>query len=194
MVIDASDDLKAQIKLADTIGAGFGSAVGGWVKARKKKKEEKQAEEQRILAEKQKAFEKQKEQNVRKGVVNVLNNNELSPKEKWMAFQELGDFAATPNQLGPNRQQINPGSQLYGPPAPAGEQINISASAPQTQMNLKLYPKQERYTGPTKTQDTMQSTKKDGFDKSPYREYPDAFLENGQWKVIRNNRKYRIEE
>ena len=30
--------------------------------------------------------------------------------------------------------------------------------------------------------------------KSPYPEYPDAFLENGVWKVMRNGKKYRIEE
>lgn len=30
--------------------------------------------------------------------------------------------------------------------------------------------------------------------KSPYKEYPDAFLENGVWKVIRNGKKYRIEK
>jgi len=30
--------------------------------------------------------------------------------------------------------------------------------------------------------------------KSPYPEYPDAFFEDGIWKVIRNNTKYRIEE
>jgi len=29
--------------------------------------------------------------------------------------------------------------------------------------------------------------------KSPYKEYPDAFLENGVWKVIRNGKKYKIE-
>lgn len=31
-------------------------------------------------------------------------------------------------------------------------------------------------------------------EKSPYPEYPDAFLEDGKWKVIRNGKKYRIEE
>jgi len=30
--------------------------------------------------------------------------------------------------------------------------------------------------------------------KSPYPEWPDAFLEDGTWKVIRNGKKYRIEE
>jgi hypothetical protein len=30
--------------------------------------------------------------------------------------------------------------------------------------------------------------------KSPYPEYPDAFFEDGKWKVIRNGKKYRIEE
>jgi len=30
--------------------------------------------------------------------------------------------------------------------------------------------------------------------KSPYTEYPDAFQENGVWKVIKNGKKYRIEE
>ncbi len=30
--------------------------------------------------------------------------------------------------------------------------------------------------------------------KSPYKEYPDAFLEAGVWKVIRNGKKYRIVE
>jgi hypothetical protein len=30
--------------------------------------------------------------------------------------------------------------------------------------------------------------------KSPYPEYPDAFFENGVWKVIRDGKKYRIEE
>ncbi len=30
--------------------------------------------------------------------------------------------------------------------------------------------------------------------KSPYKEYPDAFLENGIWKVIRDGKKYRIED
>ena len=29
---------------------------------------------------------------------------------------------------------------------------------------------------------------------SPYKEYPDAFQEDGVWKVIRNGKKYRIEE
>ena len=29
--------------------------------------------------------------------------------------------------------------------------------------------------------------------KSPYQEYPDAFLEGGVWKVMRNGKKYRIE-
>lgn len=29
---------------------------------------------------------------------------------------------------------------------------------------------------------------------SPYPQYPDAFMENGVWKVIRNDKKYRIEE
>jgi hypothetical protein len=30
--------------------------------------------------------------------------------------------------------------------------------------------------------------------QSPYPEYPDAFFENGAWKVIRDGKKYRIEE
>ena len=30
--------------------------------------------------------------------------------------------------------------------------------------------------------------------KSPYKEYPDAFQENGVWKVVRNGKKYHIEE
>lgn len=30
--------------------------------------------------------------------------------------------------------------------------------------------------------------------KSPYPEYPDAFQENGVWKVMKNGKKYRIEE
>jgi hypothetical protein len=30
--------------------------------------------------------------------------------------------------------------------------------------------------------------------KSPYPDYPDAFQENGVWKVIRNGKKYKIEE
>lgn len=30
--------------------------------------------------------------------------------------------------------------------------------------------------------------------KSPYPEYPDAFMENGVWKVIRDGTKYRIED
>lgn len=30
--------------------------------------------------------------------------------------------------------------------------------------------------------------------KSPYPEYPDAFLEGGKWKVIRDGKKYKIEE
>lgn len=34
--------------------------------------------------------------------------------------------------------------------------------------------------------------KKEG-EKSPYPEYPDAFLENGIWKVIKGGKKYRIE-
>jgi len=33
-----------------------------------------------------------------------------------------------------------------------------------------------------------------GQEQSPYPEYPDAFLENGVWKVTRNGKKYRIEE
>lgn len=31
-------------------------------------------------------------------------------------------------------------------------------------------------------------------EKSPFTEYPDAFKENGVWKVIRNGQKYRVEE
>lgn len=34
---------------------------------------------------------------------------------------------------------------------------------------------------------------KEGKEKSPYPEYPDAFLENGVWKVIKDGKKYRIE-
>lgn len=30
--------------------------------------------------------------------------------------------------------------------------------------------------------------------KSPYKEYPDAFLENSVWKVIRDGKKYRVED
>jgi hypothetical protein len=33
-----------------------------------------------------------------------------------------------------------------------------------------------------------------GAQKSPYSEYPDAFQENGIWKVVRDGKKYRIEE
>lgn len=33
-----------------------------------------------------------------------------------------------------------------------------------------------------------------GRTESPYPEYPDAFLENGIWKVIKDGKKYRIEE
>jgi len=32
------------------------------------------------------------------------------------------------------------------------------------------------------------------FEKSPYQDYPDAFKESGVWKVVRNNKKYRLEE
>ena len=32
------------------------------------------------------------------------------------------------------------------------------------------------------------------LEKSPYPEYPDAFLEDGVWKVIRDDKKYRIED
>jgi hypothetical protein len=35
--------------------------------------------------------------------------------------------------------------------------------------------------------------KKEGGEKSPYPEYPDAFLEDGVWKVIKGGKKYRIE-
>ncbi len=33
-----------------------------------------------------------------------------------------------------------------------------------------------------------------GAQKSPYSEYPDAFQEDGVWKVVRDGKKYRIEE
>jgi len=44
-----------------------------------------------------------------------------------------------------------------------------------------------------------QSTQKDVVEKavtgeSPYNSYPDAFQENGFWKIIKNGKKYRIEE
>ena len=33
-----------------------------------------------------------------------------------------------------------------------------------------------------------------GQQKSPYAEYPDAFQENGVWKVLRDGQKYRVED
>jgi len=33
-----------------------------------------------------------------------------------------------------------------------------------------------------------------GKEKSPYAEYPDAFKEGGKWKVMKDGKKYRIEE
>jgi hypothetical protein len=36
--------------------------------------------------------------------------------------------------------------------------------------------------------------KKEGKEESPYPEYPDAFLEDGIWKVTKDGKKYRIEE
>lgn len=45
--------------------------------------------------------------------------------------------------------------------------------------------------GKEKLGGTTESAKED---KSPYSDYPDAFLEDGKWKVVRNGKKYRIED
>ncbi len=46
---------------------------------------------------------------------------------------------------------------------------------------------------PTEAQRQLKLAKKAMQTKSPYPEYPDAFLEKGVWKVIIDGKKYRIE-
>lgn len=51
-----------------------------------------------------------------------------------------------------------------------------------------------RFFGTTEEMAIARKRAKAGIEKSPYPEYPDAFKEDGIWKVIRDGKKYRIED
>ena len=113
-----------------------------------------------------------------------------NPEQDPMKAQQLQTFW----DIGHQEEEPEVGKRLFGIPGTA------------TTWNVWPWQKEE-YNVPTEKQLTLEPTPNKRMDltsvaptkkvfeqKSPYPEYPDAFQENGVWKVMQNGKKYRIEE
>lgn len=76
-------------------------------------------------------------------------------------------------------------------PTPAFKKVTGEPSTGTFKSAFELEPDTGQTSRGTFTKTPRKSLAKQ---KSPYSDYPNAFLENGVWKVIRNGKKYRIEE
>jgi len=88
------------------------------------------------------------------------------------------------NAVSPLRKILN----FYGP---ASTQSAVS-TLPAAAMAQSAAQKLSSLVNSGKAAQGRQSQAETG--KSPYSDYPDAFKENGVWKVVRNGKKYRLEE
>lgn len=85
-----------------------------------------------------------------------------------------------------------------------GDRISQIAEEIMTDTIRKEYPEinnintinkvKEMFGIPDSKQEELPPPKSETQEPSPYTEYPDAFKENGVWKVIRKGQKYRVEE
>lgn len=126
----------------------------------------------------------------------------ITDKQKQQALLNLDlqyhGFKNLPVQKEESRDTLSP-AQLKA----AGKYITEMPEEPS-----KYKPWEWFREGPTETQKEIEDYLKGKIEQtvspavlreepeipSPFSEYPDAFLENGVWKVIRNGKKYRIEE
>lgn len=104
------------------------------------------------------------------------NDNIIEPDQN-----ELRILAGEADKAGFSLEQV---------PTTAGQQLGAFGGLKPGEFEFQLLPKKAPAFAPAETPETAAEP----TGESPFPEYPDAFLENGVWKVMQDGQKFRIQE